>query len=317
MKKLKSLKTSNNNKLLVVIPINKYEDEILNESLYSLSNQTESVDCLILASESMNNERIGRISEIASKPCKRVISQDEEGNAKSEIVESEKALNFVVETTPSETFSQIFNESFNIAKSNEYEWFSIIEQDDLVEEKWIENFNKYSSELDHVSIFFPLLRQISAGNMTGYINEAPWLEGKAEVAGQADLQMMMAWNCLNPTGAFYKIDDIAQYSEDRDGVFYPYKENLKISSSYEFFLRMVYEDLKTYTIPRNGYQLRMDTATEYLDKFSAKIPSNITSLPKEKGGMSNHEIGFWMEQAKTEYFMTEDREIEYEEPVEA
>jgi hypothetical protein len=28
--------------------------------------------------------------------------------------------------------------------------------------------------------------------------------------------------------------------------------------------------------------------------------------------MTQHELGFWMEQAKSEYFMSEDRDIEYE-----
>ena len=148
--------------------------------------------------------------------------------------------------------------------------------------------------------------------MTGHLNEATWLEGKAEVAGQADLQLLMAWNCLSPTGCMFKVEDIKEYSEERDGKFYPFKENMNLASSYEFFLRMIYEDLKTYTMPRYGYQMRLDKNDSAFSKFSSKIPSNITQLSKEEGGITQHELGFWMEQAKSEYFMSEDREIEYE-----
>jgi hypothetical protein len=190
-----------------------------------------------------------------------------------------------------------------------------VEKDDFVEPNWINTFERHSSEMENISIFFPVVRQIVAGNMTGHLNEATWLEGKAEVAGQADLQILMAWNCLNPTGCMLKVEDIKEYSEEReDGKFYPFKDQLNVASSYEFFLRMIYEDLKAYTIPRFGYQMRMDTNKGSFDKFSSKIPSNITTLSEKQGGMTQHQIGFWMEQAKSEYFMTEDREIEYEAP---
>ena len=182
----------------------------------------------------------------------------------------------------------------------------------MVEENWVYNFDRYSTEMENISIFFPIVRQVAAGNMTGHLNEATWLEGKAEVAGQADLQMLMSWNCLSPTGCMFKVEDIKEYSEESEGKYYPFKENMSIAASYEFFLRMIYEDLKTYTIPRYGYQMRMDVNSETFDRFSSKIPSNVTSISKDSGGMTAHEIGFWMEQAKSEYFMSEDREIEYE-----
>ena len=314
MKELKNLKPLNNKNLLVVMPIKSIEDELLNESLYALSNQTQEFDLLLLASDELSDSDIKRIGEIADEPFNRVVTQDEEGKAKSEIVKSENKLNYAIEKVSADSFIKVFNSSFNIANEAGYTWFSIIEKEDLVEEKWVEYFNIYSSELNHVSIFLPLTRQVSGGGMIGHINEAPWLEGKAEVAGQSDLQMLMAWNCLNPTGCMYKVADLKEYSEEKEGKYYPLKENLNISASYEFFLRMVYEDLKTYTIPRNGYQMRMENSSGVIDKFSSKIPSNITSLPSDKGGMSNHEVGFWMEQAKTEYFMPEDREIIYEAP---
>lgn len=313
MKELKNLKTSNNNKLLVGLPVNNFEDDILAESLYGLATQTKEFDLLIVVPNSISEEKLKRVSEIAEEPFKRVVAKDENDNPKSEIIKPEKKLNYAIEKVSENNFPAIFNRIFNSANELGYEWLSVVESDDLTEVNWVEYFEKYSQELDHISVFLPLTRQISAGNMMGHLNEAAWLEGKAEVAGQADLTMLMSWNCLNPTGAFYKVEDLKEASEERgDGKFYPFKENMKIASSYEFFLRMVYEDLKTYTIPRYGYQMRMNA--KGVDGFSSKIPSNITSLPKEQGGMTQHEAAFWMEQARTEYFMEEDRNIEYEAP---
>ena len=312
MKELKNLKTSNNKNLLVVMPINKFEEETLNEALYNLSNQTNQVDLLFLVSEKETENINERIREIASKPYKRVFETDEEGNPKSNMITSEKDLNFAIESTSSSSFNAVFNDAFNIALSSGYKWLSLIDKDDVVEENWVYNFDRYSTEMENISIFFPIVRQVAAGNMTGHLNEATWLEGKAEVAGQADLQMLMSWNCLSPTGCMFKVEDIKEYSEESEGKYYPFKENMSIAASYEFFLRMIYEDLKTYTIPRYGYQMRMDVNSETFDRFSSKIPSNVTSISKDSGGMTAHEIGFWMEQAKSEYFMSEDREIEYE-----
>lgn len=315
MKELKNLETLNNKNLLVVLPINKVEVETLSESLYNLTEQENPTDVLILVSEDLEKDTLEKISEIANKPYKRVFESDEKGNPLTKTLTSEKTLNFAVQTTTATNFNSVFNDAFNIANESGYKWFSVIDKEDVVEANWVYNFDRFSTEKEDVSVFFPIVRQVSAGNMTGHLNEATWLEGKAEVSGQADLQLLMSWNCLSPTGCMLKIEDIKEYSEEREGKYYPFKEGMSIASSYEFFLRMIYEDLKTYTIPRYGYQMRMDVNSSTFDRFSSKIPSNITSISKENGGLTAKEIGFWMEQAKSEYFMSEDREIEYEETI--
>ena len=315
MKELKSLKALNNKNLLAIVPIANLEDEVLNETLYSLGNQTNQTDLLLLVSKDLSDEDMKRVVEIAESPKKRIVKTEEDGSTKNEVLEPVNKLNFALKKVDLESFFSAFNESFNEANENGYKWFSIIDNGDFLEEDWVKYFELYSSELEDISIFLPLTRQISAGNMTGHLNEATWLEGKAEVAGQADLQILMSWNCLSPTGCMFKVEDIKEYSEEKDGKSYPFKENMSIASSYEFFLRMIYEDLKTYTIPRYGYQMRLDKNESSFSKLSSKIPSNLTQLEKSKGGMTQHELGFWMEQAKSEYFMSEDREIEYEEKV--
>jgi hypothetical protein len=315
MKELKNLKTLDNKNLLVVLPINKIDREILNESLYALAMQTEGADVVLLVSEDNSEESLKELDRIAEKPQKRVFEKNEDGTPVVNMVDSEKTLNYAIEKVNAKQYSEAFNYGFNLALENGYKWFALVESDDIVEGNWIHNFKRYSAEKEEVSIFLPLVRQVTAGNMTGHLNEATWLEGRAEVAGHADLQLLMTWNCLSPSGCMFRVEDVKEYSEERDGKYYPFKENMNIASSYEFFLRMIYEDLKAYTIPRYGYQMRRDVNSLSFDKLSSKVPSNITTLSKENGGMTSHEIGFWMEQAKSEYFMSEDREIEYEAPV--
>jgi hypothetical protein len=313
MKELRNLETLNNRKTLVTIPVSRLDEDILANSFYNLANQTNPVDVLLLLSDSLSKEDKEKIVELAKSPYKINIGSKEDGTPFSERVESSKSLNCAYEEVGLTIFSEYFNYGFNKAVELGYTWYSVVEKDDLVELNWIFNFEKYSSELEDISIFFPIVRQVTGGGMTGHLNEATWLEGKVEVAGQADLPLLMSWNCLSPTGCFFKVEEIKEYVEEREGKLYPLKEKMSIGSSYEFFLRMIYEDIKTYTIPRYGYQMRKEISDKYYDKSSSKIPSNITILSKEEGGMTAHEVNFWLEQAKSEYFLSEDREIEYEE----
>ena len=67
MKELQNLKTLNNKNLLVVLPVNSFEDETLNESLYNLANQTVPTDVLILVSNTLDEDLVKRVEEILLK----------------------------------------------------------------------------------------------------------------------------------------------------------------------------------------------------------------------------------------------------------
>ena len=91
------------------------------------------------------------------------------------------------------------------------------------------------------------------------------------------------------------------------------KESMKINYIYEFFLRMIYDDLKFFTVPRIGYEHRVDiaSASDIVDPFSSKLPRDISSRPADKGGMTQAEIQFYSDLSKKEYFYEEDRKIVY------
>jgi len=69
---------------------------------------------------------------------------------------------------------------------------------------------------------------------------------------------------------------------------------------------MAYNDIKMMTIPRVGYDFRVNDVKEF-NHSSSKVPNNITTIPAEKGGIDAQQTAFWVELAKKEYFFDEDR----------
>jgi hypothetical protein len=201
----------------------------------------------------------------------------------------------------------------NYAIVNGYEYFSVVESEDVIDVDWYKNVLKYAAKKTDKDGFLPLIRENSNGNFLGFFNEACWVDGYAEVAGTLDLQLLMRFNCANVTGAAFKTQSIKNYSTEIDGQFKVIKEDFKLTYSYEFFLRMIYDDLKFFTIPRIGYEHRINIPSEIVDPFTSKIPRDISNWPEEKGGMSMEEVKFWTDAARKEYFIgRHDRPLKFE-----
>ena len=111
----------------------------------------------------------------------------------------------------------------------------------------------------------------------------------------------------------FRVVDIQASSEltKKDDYYYPMKESMKITHSYEFFLRMIYDDLKFRTVPRMGYEIKTRNR-DHFNQISSKVPNNLSGIPQEKGGMTQEEIQFYIELSKKEYFHDKDRELAYE-----
>ena len=205
MKELQNLQTLNAKNLLVVLPINKLEDALLNDCAYSLANSKYPIDVLVLAKNTLTEDENIIIKNILEQPVTRINKKSEEGVVTQDIIKSEKGLNYNIVITDKELFSEVFNESFNYSLNNEYKYFSIVEPDDLVYDKWYDYFNLYSEEKSDFDGYLPLTREVSNGNFIGFFNESCWYEGFSEVAGTYDLQMLLRFNCMNITGGVFKI----------------------------------------------------------------------------------------------------------------
>lgn len=310
---LKDLKNSN---IIVGLYIDDLSNLItLEETFYSISKQSRKVDLLVLHPESFSNEQINALKDSLNNPKIILRKQNSEGILEEEQIETDGKINYFLKQTSSENFSKIFNEAFNIALNNEYEFLSIIEQNDVIGLNWYEQASIYAVENENVSIFFPIIRNTVNGIFSGLLNEAPWAEGLAEEAGKVDLNLLSRFNCIVPISAIFRINSIKEYSEKKDDEnYYPFKESIKISHYYEFLMRMIYNDVKAMCVPRIGYEFKVKGN----DKFKhtcCKIPQNIAQMSIENGGISQLEGKFWMDLAKKEYFFDEDRNKIYEEPV--
>jgi len=310
MKELQNFNSSNNNNLLIVLPINKIEDFTLNESLYSLTEQSYPIDLLILT-HNLSNEDKEVLQKIADGPKIILTKKNDKGEPFKEEHSAKKDLNYIIQDTESDTFQKVFNESLNYAVKNNYKWFSVVEHDDTVDVKWYDKAMKFAEGKEDTDVFLPLTREMSNGVFLGYFNEACWVDGYSEVAGYFDLQLLLRFNCSNITGSVFKTQSLVNKSQQVDGFYKPVKESMKIGYSYEFFLRMIYEDLKMYTIPRIGYEHRIDRPTQIVNYFSSKIPRDLAMRSEEDGGLSNEEQSFWLNLPKKEYFHEEDRNILY------
>jgi|ERR1035437_6987228 hypothetical protein len=311
MKELQNLTPSNSKKLLVILPIKKVNDIYLNECAYSLAQQTYPIDLLILHNGS--EEELNSIKSIMDAPSITVSQKNDAGEITNSIVSANNKINYCINSTTSSNFQELFNEGFNYASDNEYELFSIIEPEDSLDAKWYSNAIKYSDSKPDKDGFMPLMREVSNGNFVGFFNEACWFEAYAEEAGTFDLQLLMRFNCINITSSVFRTKSLEQQATKIGDTFKILKENFKISYGYEFFLRMIYNDLKFYTIPRLGYEHRVDIALDIIDPFSSKIPRNIAQIPIERGGISPEELKYWLDAAKKEYFISRhDRVLKFE-----
>jgi len=310
MKESKNLKHSSSN-----ILVGLYLDEIkhegqLSECFFGLANQTHPVDVVILDG-GMSEKELESLSKIAENPSIKTLVQNEEGESEEKVVDADGGLDVNIVKTSVSNFSKVFNDIFNIAVENDYEAFSVVEVEDAIGASWYNIANVYMQENEEVGFFLPFIRSFNNGGLTGLMNDACWAEGMSEEAGKFDMNLLLRFNCANPLGGVYRVEELQEYSEERDDRFYPMKESVKISHYYEFFLRMIYNDIKMMAVPRVGYDFRVNDVKEF-SHSSSKVPNNIANIPVEKGGVEPQEVSFWVELAKKEYFFDEDRNKVYE-----
>ena len=281
------------------------------ECFYSIANQSTPVDVLLILKD-YNESQIENIKNILDKPYYITRKRNDKGELIEEVINSEKSVNYnIVNVSEDFNVAKIFNTVFNAAVINEYENISIAEIEDTFSLRWFETASRFEKENPNIAIFLPLVRNTLNGTLMGFLNDASWAEGFAEEAGKFDVNLLLRFNCVLPLGALYRVSSIKDYSEESEGWYLPMKESLKLSHYYEFFLRMVYNDLKAMTIPRMGYEMRVVRKDFYKDS-TCKLPQDLTSFPPEKGGVSAEEARWYFEIAKKEYFFDSDRKKVYE-----
>jgi len=312
MKESKSLKASNSNILVGLYLEDIQHEGQLNECFFGLASQTHPVDVVVLDG-GLSDKDIATITKTAKKAVVKSVVTNKDGDPEEKVLKAENSINLSIVKSTTSNFSKVFNDIFNLALEGGYEAMSVMETGDAVGASWYGVADLYMKENDEVGFFLPMAKNWQNGSLIGLQNEACWAEGMAEEAGKFDMNLLLRFNCANPLGGVYRVSELEEYSEEVDGRFLPMKESIKVSHYYEFFLRMVYNDVKMMTVPRVGYDFRVNEGKEFKHS-SSKIPGNITQLSPDAGGITANEAAFWMDISKKEYFFDEDRNKTYEQP---
>jgi len=80
-----------------------------------------------------------------------------------------------------------------------------------------------------------------------------------------------------------------------------FKDNIKLTFSYEFFLRLTYNGVNIMGVPRIGYQ-----HVNFRENSLFWLYKN-----DEKYKITENGVKFWLETAKKEYFFKNKRDITY------
>lgn len=197
-----------------------------------------------------------------------------------------------------------FTAQINLGIENcETEWFSILEIDDEYTKQWLpmmwEYINAYTIPDENnreVEVFLPIVKDINKeGEFVSFTNESAWAYGFTETQGIIDKDVLLEYQNYQTSGGLYKTETIKNF-----GMF---KDNIKLTFSYEFLLRLSHFGVKLMVVPKVGYV-----------HVNLREGSLFWSYKNdEKTKLNEKEVNFWIEQAKKEYFFKNKRDVVYTE----
>lgn len=175
------------------------------------------------------------------------------------------------------------------------EWFSILEIDDEYKKPWLSSMNEYINAYKDVDIFLPIVRDINVeGKFTNYTNESVWAYGFTNKQGYLDNELLLEYQNYQTSGGLYR----TQVVKDNGS----FKDNIKLTFSYEFLLRLSNIGIKMMVVPKIGYQhVNMRENSLF---WSYKNDENIK--------LNEDEVKFWVDTAKKEYYFKNKRDVKYE-----
>jgi len=174
------------------------------------------------------------------------------------------------------------------------EWFTILEVDDEFKPIWLKSMNEYMKEYTDVDVFLPIVKDINTeGKFISFTNESAWAYGFTENQGFLDNEVLLDFQNYQTSGGLYKTKTI----KDNGGL----KENIKLTFTYELFLRLTHNNVKILTIPKIGYQ-----------HVNFREDSLFWSYKNDENNkLSEDEVKFWLDTAKKEFFFKNKRDITY------
>ena len=175
------------------------------------------------------------------------------------------------------------------------EWFTILEVDDEFRPTWLKSMNEYVENFTDIDVFLPIVKDINVeGKFLNFTNESVWAYGFGENQGYLDNEILLDFQNYQTSGGLYRTKVV----QDNGGL----KENIKLTFSYEFLLRLTHNNVKIMTVPKIGYQ-----------HVNFREDSLFFNYKKDENKISEKEAKFWLETAKKEFFYKNKREVNYTE----
>jgi hypothetical protein len=259
--------------ITILLPVHKLEDD----DLIMLNNALSSI-------EDFNNDV--KVKVIIPETIKEKLNTFLDINTFNIRLDIESVLN----TTETDFVSQI-----NLGVKNcDTEWFSILEIDDEFTKTWLSSVNEYLNHFKNVDVFLPVVRDINVeGEFLSYTNESLWAYGFTDKQGVLDLEVLLEYQNYQTSGGLFR----TQVVNENGG----FKNNIKLTFSYEFLLRLLHNGVIIMGIPKVGYQ-----------HVNFRENSLFWSYKNdEKTKIDEDETKFWVETAKKEYFFKNKRDITY------
>ena len=256
-----------NKKVSIILPIHKINDDYLvmfKNCIKSLDNFKDNVKLLIVTTKNIID----------------VLKDNLDESLDTIFIENNDKIDFV---------NQI---NLGINKC-ETEWFSILEIDDEFKPNWYEKTNKYINENQDVDVFLPIVKyQNTNGDFLTYVNESVWAYSFSETQGFIDNDLLLDFSTFQTSGGCYKTQTIKE-----NGCF---KDNIKLTFSYEFLLRLTQNGVKIMVIPY----------CEYIHT-NMREDSLFWSYANGDDKINEEETKFWVNTAKKEFFFKNKRELSF------
>jgi hypothetical protein len=258
-------------KITIILPIHKLEGlyiDMFNNALASIQNFYEDVKLLI----------------VCPSDIKTTIDTLDLG--------TNLEVSFQINKGETDFCSQI-----NLGIDNtDTEWFSILEIDDEYTPVWLKSMNEYVKTFTDVDVFLSLTKDVTdEGKFLSFVNESIWAFGFSERQGYLDNEVLLDFQNYQTSGGLYRTEVIKEQGK--------LKENIKLTFSYEFLLRLTHNGIRIMSVPKIGYQhvsLRDDSL------FSLYQKDDTFKLTEK-------EAKFWLDTAKKEFFFKNKRDVNYTE----
>lgn len=184
-------------------------------------------------------------------------------------------------------YVEIVNSSVKVISSD---YFTVLQLDDVLNNTFTLNAEKYSKAYPSVAVFLPIVLEFNGETFTKSLNESVWNIDFTEKQGYLDFETMRKFNVFSFVSAIYKTVDF----KEENG----YKPTIKKYFEHEYFLRILYKAYEVMVIPK------------FMVRHTVDRPGSLSKYYEDN--LEKLEEKFYFDLARKEYFFDEDRNIIYQ-----